>query len=723
LGGAALGSLHLVDSYAEFAQFVADNRRNLTTGLWLGDGADGSPPTAAWVANLFVTSSLAAQQLLDVLLANTTIVTTWAPFDVPFNPGIGDALNLVIYMGIALACYPAFFGLYPSNERRRLVRALQYSNGVRPLPLWVAYLALDFAIALVASAAVAGLWAALSSVWYHLEYVFVVLVLYGLASTLLAYVVSLFAKTQLSAFAWAAAYQGVMFLGYLIAYVCVITYVKVNRIDSTILVCHFVISAFAPIGSAMRALFISTNLFSAACDGQRISARPTSFLMYGGPITYLVVQCLVLFALLLWFDAGSAGSSLRGLLERTRRAPAGHRDAQPDDDGVDEDMAGELSRVTGSGPHEDGLRVVHLTKAFGKNTAVDNVSFGVRRGEVFALLGPNGAGKSTTISLIRGDVKPSRRGGDVLVEDTSVTRSLAAARTHLGVCPQVDALDQMTVREHLDFYARVRGVADVDHNVAAVLRAVGLEALASRMAHALSGGNKRKLSLGIALMGNPTVVLLDEPSSGLDAAAKRIMWRTLAATVPGRSILLTTHSMEEADALAGRAGILARRMLALGTPDDLRRRFGDALHVHLVSATAPRTSDEDMGRITAWVRQTLPSATLDAKTYHGQMRFSVRASDVVRAAASPEPQRPDGSADVTPVDGAAAPASQGSAIGHLVVLLEEHKARLGVEHYSVTPTTLDQVFLTIVGRHNVREENYEEKKQGAWSRMWNCARS
>lgn len=620
-GGASMGNFRVVDSYGAFERFITDNRENLTTGLWLGD--DGSPPTVGWVANLFITSSLTAQQFLDVLVTNTTIATTWVPFEVPFNPGIGDALNLVVYMGIALACYPAFFGLYPSNERRRFVRALQYSNGARPLPLWAAYLAFDFTIALVATAIAVGLWAALSNIWYHLEYVFVVFFLYGLASTILAYFVSLLTKTQLSSFAWAAAYQGVLFLIYIIAYVCSITYVSVNKIDSTILICHFVISLFAPIGSAMRALFISTNLLDTACDGQHISTRPGSFDKYGGPIAYLVIQCLVLFGLLIWFDSGSVGSTIGDLVRKRSVAPTG-------DEEQEGETAEETKRVGGRGVADDGLRVMHLTKSFGDNTAVDNVTFGIKRGEVFALLGPNGAGKSTTISLIRGDLKPSgRAGGDVLAEDTSVTRNLAAARRHLGVCPQIDALDQMTVREHLEFYVRIRGVADVEHNVSAVLRAVGLEAMETRMGHALSGGNKRKLSLGIALMGNPTVVLLDEPSSGLDAAAKRVMWRTLARAMAGRCILLTTHSMEEADALAGRAGILSRRMLALGTPDDLRRRFGDALHVHLVARSAPRTPVEDMDRIASFVRATFPSASVEAETHHGQLRFSVGASDVV----------------------------------------------------------------------------------------------
>ncbi|KAG5923585.1 hypothetical protein E4U42_004920 [Claviceps africana] len=708
LGSAALKNLQLVDSFDSWQQYIQANYGKVTMALWLGDGT--SKPTFGWAANLFITSSTTAQQFLDVIATNTSIATTWSSFDVPFNPGIGDALNLVIYMCLSLACYPAFFSLYPSNERRRFVRALQYSNGVRPLPLWAAYALFDFCFALVASGIVTAIWAGLSDVWFHLGYVFVVLFLYGLGSILVSYVISLFTKTQLGTFAWAAAYQAIFFLGYVIAYICIVTYVQVNKIDSTLLVSHFVISAFAPICSAVRALFLATNLFSAACDGNELSTNPGALTAYGGPILYLVLQCVLLFTLLVWLDGGSVGSSFRKLLERNRHPESDYE--------LDEEVINESTRVTDSGQSgEDGLRLMHLTKSFGKNTAVENVTFGIRRGEVFALLGPNGAGKSTTIALIRGDIKPSRNGGDVVVEDKSVIHDLAAARTHLGVCPQVDALDQMTVREHLEFYARVRGISDVQYNVSAVLQAVGLEAFASRMGHALSGGNKRKLSLGIALMGNPTVVLLDEPSSGLDAAAKRIMWRTLAATVSGRSILLTTHSMEEADALAGRAGIMARRMLALGTPDHLRSRFGNVLHVHLVSSTAPRTTDEEMQGVIGWIRQGLPSAQVEARTYHGQLRFSVSASDVL-ALGWPGGGAGGGAGDeIAPHDqGEAGVSHQESAVGRLVVILEEMKQQLGIDYYSVSPTGLDQVFLSIVGQHNVREENYDDEKKSRWLR-------
>ncbi|KAI0441849.1 hypothetical protein F4803DRAFT_398996 [Xylaria telfairii] len=674
-------ALHTVDSFSDFNNFIVQNRKNVTpAGWWLGD-AD-SPATVAYVADFgSVYTSVFGQNALDIILSNTSIATAFAPFTTPFVPGTGNSLQLLTYLSLSLAAYPAFFGLYPNVERRRNVRGLQYSNGVRSFPLWFAYTLFDFVIVLVSSAIVTAIFAAASNVWYHIDYLFLILFLYGLASILLSYVISLFSSNQLSTYAFSAAGQAVGFLVYLIAYLSVQTFAPITQIDSSLLVVHFVVSAFVPIGNVVRTLFIALNLFSTTCDGEELRSNPGSLLAYGGPILYLILQSLFLFGILLWHDSGAGTTLINRITQR-------HIKANTDGDASDEEIANELVRVTSSPNDTDGLRVVHLTKSFGKFTAVDNVTFGVQHGEVFALLGPNGAGKSTTISLIRGDLQPSLNGGDVLVEDTSVVRQRAAARSHLGVCPQFDAIDSMTVLEHLRFYARIRGIPDIEHNVQAVVRAVGLDAFTTRMANALSGGNKRKLSLGIALMGNPSVVLLDEPSSGLDAAAKRIMWKTLGSIVPGRSILLTTHSMEEADALASRAGILAKRMLAMGTIDNLRERFGDAIHVHLVSKSAPHSTDEEMERMREWVLKAIPGSEIEAKTYHGQMRFSVPGSAV-----------------------AGRETASGSAVGRLVILLEEQKEALGIEHYSCTPTTLDQVFLTIVGRHNVQEEGYAEKKE------------
>jgi ATP-binding cassette, subfamily A (ABC1), member 3 len=410
-----------------------------------------------------------------------------------------------------MAAAPAFFSLYPTLERVRLVRGLEYSNGVRALPLWLAYLLFDFSIVLFSTSMIGVIFAAVAgNVWYQLGYLFLVLLLYNVTSVLIAYVVSLYARTQLSAFAVAAGGQAVLFLGYLVGYLCTITYASVLTVDRELLAVHFGVSVVTPMGSLIRALFVALNLFSTTCEGSQLASYPGGIKYYGGPILYLILQIIALFAFLIWHDSSSLWTRLRGI---------GQLPPAVDETIVeDEKVIEELYRVNTS---NDCLRVIHVTKSFGKNIAVENLTFGIARDEVFALLGPNGAGKSTTISLIRGDIQPSRNGGQIFVDDILVSKHRAQARSHLGVCPQFDAMDTLTVTEHLQFYARVRGVSDVEHNVRAVIQAVGLQNFTSRMAAQLSGGNKRKLSLAIALMGNPAVLLLDEPSSGMDAGKSR----------------------------------------------------------------------------------------------------------------------------------------------------------------------------------------------------------
>ncbi|OJJ48429.1 hypothetical protein ASPZODRAFT_150657 [Penicilliopsis zonata CBS 506.65] len=691
--------LHLVDSLQEFNTYIDDHFANVTPGgFYIGDSS--SLPSLAWNGDEddFALASI-IQNALDIFVTNTSIGFQFHYFAIPWASGLGKSLQLIVYFCLAMAVYPAFFSLYPTFERLRRIRGLHYSNGVRSLPLWLVYLAFDFCIVVAISVLAIVAFRAASDIWYHSEYLFVVFFLYGLCSTLFSYVISLFVSSQLAAFAFAAGAQCVGFLIYLIAYLCILTYAPTAKIDSYITIAHFVISVVTPMGSLTRAMFSSLNIFSILCRDKEVASYPGEITLYGGPIVYLVVQSLILFAALLLLDEGPALSRL--LVCTKGRGP-------------DLEDSGRLEPIVGGNApaDNDGLGARHLTKSFKKITAVEDVTFGVNKGEVFALLGPNGAGKTTTISLIRGDIKPSRRGGEILVENVSVIKNRAAARAHLGVCPQFDAMDQTTVLEHLRFYARIRGVSDVEHNIREVLRAVGLTPFQHRMAMKLSGGNRRKLSLGIALMGNPAMLLLDEPSSGMDAASKRVMWKTLVSVVPGRSIVLTTHSMEEADALANRAGIMAKRMLALGTTDDLRARYGNMYHVHLVHSQAPHTSDSDMERIRRWVIETFPGAEIEQKTYHGQLRFSVPASLAVDPPFNTPTtnnnqdcsisQRQQGDGLVVHLPDAT---SKNSGIGTLFASLENDKQQLGFQHYSVSQTSLDQVFLTIVGQHNVQEEN------------------
>ncbi|KAK8159029.1 nod factor export ATP-binding protein I [Phyllosticta citrichinensis] len=672
-------NLGFVESIGEFGAYIQTSFANATPGgIFLG-----STPTMAYVANGGVSYALMTQNLLDSVLSNTTIATQFQSFAVPFAPNAGDSLQLILYFGLAMCAYTGFFALYPTVERVNRVRALHYSNGIRAAPLWVAYLAFDGCFVLLISAVVTVIYVGVSGAWYAPGYLFVVFFLYGLASVLLAYVVSLFVTSQLAAFAFMAGGQACFFLIHFVAYMCILTYVAASDVDRDVTLAHFTIALVTPAGNLLRALLLSLNAFSLLCDGDAVRSYPGDIMAYGGPIAYLIVQAIVLFVFLVWWDSGYKP----GFLVRRTHKPLDAEESSH----MSPDVLAEARRTEAS---DDRLRVLHLTKRFArrKPPAVRDVTFGVPVGQTFALLGPNGAGKSTTISLIRGDLRPTA--GDAFIAAHSITRHRAAARLQLGVCPQFDAVDTLTVTQHLTFYARARGIprAAIAANVSAALRAVGLpSSMKHRPAPALSGGNRRKLSLAVALTADPDVLLLDEPSSGMDAAAKRAMWRALRA--PGvsarRAVLLTTHSMEEAEAVAGRGrvGVVSGGLLGTGSVEQLRDRWGRAWVVGVSLADADHEDEERKGagvrgleqrvrRVREWVSRAIPSAQLDERVGVGG----------------------GGGAD-------------GLSIARLFNLLETRGRReAGIGMYSVGRTTLDEVFVAMVKAHDVEEEG--EGKQG-----------
>lgn len=199
-------STHYVNTLEEFNQYVDQKYANITPGgFFLGE--NGSPPTFAYKGNGDIAFATIAQNALDNLLTNVSISNQYQSFDVPWPSSGGNTLQLITYFGLAMAAYPAFFALYPTVERLRNVRTLHYSNGVRSFPLWLAYVSFDFLIVIATSVLSIIIFRGVTNIWYHLEYLFAVFFLFGLASTLLSYVISLFAKSQLAAFAFAAGGQ------------------------------------------------------------------------------------------------------------------------------------------------------------------------------------------------------------------------------------------------------------------------------------------------------------------------------------------------------------------------------------------------------------------------------------------------------------------------------------------------------------------------------------
>src|SRR3954470_13401343 len=213
------------------------------------------------------------------------------------------------------------------------------------------------------------------------------------------------------------------------------------------------------------------------------------------------------------------------------------------------------------------IRVRGLRKRYGGHEAVRGIDFDVPAGEVFGLLGPNGAGKTTTVEILEG--YRARDGGEVEVLGEDPARAGSAWREKLGVVLQSSSLyANLSPRESLALFAGYyRRPRDVDE----VIEIVGLEEKADARARTLSGGQKRRLDLGLALIGDPELIFLDEPTTGFDPAARRQAWETIRNLRSlGKSILLTTHYMEEAHTLADRLAILRDgRIVATGSPREL----------------------------------------------------------------------------------------------------------------------------------------------------------
>lgn len=240
----------------------------------------------------------------------------------------------------------------------------------------------------------------------------------------------------------------------------------------------------------------------------------------------------------------------------------------------------------------DAIRTINLTKTYGARTAVRALNLSVARGETYALLGLNGAGKTTTIKMVTGLIRPTS--GDALVLGTSVLADPEAVKRVVNVSPQETAVARnLTVRENLDLIARLYGLGReaVAPAVAAMLATFGLDEVARDRARTLSGGMQRRLSVAMALITDPKVLFLDEPTLGLDVLARRELWATLRRLRGRVTIVLTSHSMEEATALADRVGVMAHGELrAVGTVAELRARTGqenlEDAFVALVSAEA-----------------------------------------------------------------------------------------------------------------------------------------
>lgn len=226
----------------------------------------------------------------------------------------------------------------------------------------------------------------------------------------------------------------------------------------------------------------------------------------------------------------------------------------------------------------NAIEIKKLTKSFGGRKAVGPLSLEVKQGELFTLLGQNGAGKTTTIRMLCCMLPPSS--GDALLLGESIITSPTAVKQKLNVSPQETAVaPNLTVKENLELVARIYGSGRHAASAKAdeMLHAFGLTDRSKDRAKTLSGGTQRRLSIAMALISDPEIIFLDEPTLGLDVRARRDLWKVLTGLKGTITMVMTTHYLEEAEALSDRIGIMnAGRLEALGTAAELKELTGKA---------------------------------------------------------------------------------------------------------------------------------------------------
>ncbi|XP_021369630.1 ATP-binding cassette sub-family A member 2-like isoform X2 [Mizuhopecten yessoensis] len=345
----------------------------------------------------------------------------------------------------------------------------------------------------------------------------------------------------------------------------------------------------------------------------------------------------------------------------------------------DIDVATERKRLLRGSGRYDLIRIENLTKVYktrklGRHLAVDRLCLGVPSGECFGLLGVNGAGKTTTFKMLTGDIQPTS--GDAHLNRDSVRKDMLSLQQKIGYCPQFDALfDELTAREHIQLYARLRGIPPKEEKqvVEWALKKLGLTQYADKTSGTYSGGNKRKLSTAIALIGHPPVIFMDEPTTGMDPHSRRFLWDLILSLVrDGRSVILTSHSMEECEVLCSRMAIMVNgQFKCLGSAQHLKNRYGDG-YTFSIRLKGP-DFDHSSETVQRFVDRKFPGVVLKEHHYN-LLQYELRGQSV--------------------------------SLAQLFNKLEEAQKDLDIEDYSVSQNTLDNVFINFVKKQvEIVEEN------------------
>ncbi|KAM7377381.1 hypothetical protein PAMA_013932 [Pampus argenteus] len=567
----------------------------------------------------------------------------------------------------AMSFIPASFVLFLIQERVNKAKHLQFVSGVNPAVYWLANFAWDMCNYIIPCLIVIVIFLCFQQKAYvsppNLPALVLLLLLYGWSITPMMYPASFIFSVPSTAY---------------VVLTCINLFIGINGSVATFVMELFDDDNVSRINDIVKQVLLifphfclgrglidmaknqaMATLFSGF--GEDRFKDPLSWEMVGKNLCAMFIQGVVMFSITILIQYK--------FFCKPRLISGKSLSAEEEDI----DVARERERVYEGLAQNDLLRIHDLTKVYPRKStpAVDRLCVGVPAAECFGLLGINGAGKTTTFKMLTGDIPVS--GGEAFLNGYSIRTEMRDVHQNMGYCPQFDAIDDLlNGREHLEFYARLRGVPEKEVTMVAEwgIQKLGLVKYSSKSAGTYSGGNKRKLSTAIALIGCPPVIFLDEPTTGMDPKARRFLWDCILSVIKeGRSVILTSHSMEECEALCTRMAIMVNgRFKCLGSIQHLKSRFGDGYTVIVrVGGTPPALKP-----VEDFVQLTFPGSTLKEK-HHNTLQYQL-------------------------------PYTQG-ALASIFSQFTSHQQRLCVEDYSVSQTTLDQVFV------NFARYQHEEDSQ------------
>ncbi|XP_042367934.1 phospholipid-transporting ATPase ABCA1-like [Plectropomus leopardus] len=555
----------------------------------------------------------------------------------------------------AMSFIPASFVLFLIQERVNKAKHLQFVSGVNPAVYWLANLAWDTCNYIIPCLIVIVIFLCFQQKAYvsppNLPALILLLILYGWSITPMMYPASFIFSVPSTAY---------------VVLTCINLFIGINGSIATFVMELFDDDNVSRINDIVKQVLLifphfclgrglidmaknqaMATLFSSF--GEDRFKDPLSWDMVGKNLCAMSIQGVVMFAFTVLIQY-KFFCKPRLIMGKSLSAEE-----------EDIDVARERERVYEGNAQKDLLRICDLTKVYSRKStpAVDRLCVGVPAAECFGLLGINGAGKTTTFKMLTGDIPVS--GGEAFLNGYSIRTEMRNVHQNMGYCPQFDALDELlTGREHLEFYARLRGVPEKEIAMVAEwgIQKLGLVKYSNKSAGTYSGGNKRKLSTAIALIGCPPVIFLDEPTTGMDPKARRFLWDCILSVIKeGRSVILTSHSMEECEALCTRMAIMVNgRFKCLGSIQHLKSRFGDGYTVIVKVGGSPPA----LKSVEDFVQQSFPGSVLKEK-HHNTLQYQL-------------------------------PCTQG-ALANIFGQFTSQQHRLGVEDYSVSQTTLDQVFV------------------------------